>query len=1049
MKLNIKIDDIKKLIVPVGSILVLLLCLYAASVYSFLLFHTLSEIFSIAVVFAIFLIAWNARKFVEDHYLLFIGFSCFFVGILDLLHTLAYKGMPIFLDNDPDLATQLWICARFLQASSFLIAPFFIRRKMNPEAVLTSFILVFAAILAVVFYWQVFPTCFIEGQGLTSFKKNAEYLICLMFAAAIVMLYINRSYFTESTAAIIITSLFFMTVSELMFTGYITVTDPLNMAGHYLKIIAVFLLYRVLVKSQITNPFETMFRNFQQNEAVITKTLDAAKARTAEVTTLLDITTGILISQSFEESAASVLSKSMIISGGSSGYIVTCDDAASPNCRVVVTQGSSPFMNENSFIKFFTERYLKDSTAEVAIFGNSLNLSLVNGTVNNIISIPVVVDGRVSGWIVLLNKADDFTRNDLRILSSFSEMCAIALQSFEATRLLKESEQRFELFMDNVPACAYIKDSKGNYLFVNKCFEETFCSYDAVSRNMVIDPMPYKVAEDIKREDYLVLSTGRIIEENLVLPSKGEDKTFMIKKFPLKGDHGTSLIGGVAIDITEKNKFEENLRKEREKLDGILNSMENGVVIIGQDFEIKYANPAMLKTFGNVEGRKCYEYLCRIGEPCSDCDFTPILKGQSLHSEYFNSVNGRVYDSIENPYVDTATGEVCKLKMLWDITEVKKAQQEIRSLALFPSQNPHAVLRVLKDGKISYSNKPGDVLFGQWGVKAGDHVPDDWFVIVTNVLGSGKTIIKEMEIGNRVIAFTIKPLPADGYVNMYGRDITDYKNAQKALIKINSELEDRVQLRTRQLSEAVGALQGEVFERLAAEKGLLENQKKLRSLSQELVLSEERQRRKFAVELHDSIGQLLAFSKKELGTALDKGPENVQTVVRKVWQSIKNSIDMTRKLTFDLSSPTLYTLGLEIAVEEMAEEFSKEHNYRCELRGCKLPGVIPEDIQVLIFRSIRELLLNVAKHANALNVGILISTQDNIIKVIVEDDGVGFDVEEFLNNRVAVKSYGLFSVQESLTNFGGKLEIGRAADKGTRVVMYIPFTEQEGEKNEH
>jgi len=266
------------------------------------------------------------------------------------------------------------------------------------------------------------------------------------------------------------------------------------------------------------------------------------------------------------------------------------------------------------------------------------------------------------------------------------------------------------------------------------------------------------------------------------------------------------------------------------------------------------------------------------------------------------------------------------------------------------------------------------------------------------------------------------------------------------LLEANNELERRVQLRTKQLNETVDALRGEVYERIAAEKELLENQKRLRSLSQELVLTEERQRHKFAVELHDSIGQLLAFSKKELGTVLEKSPGNIEPTVRKVWESIRESIDLTRRLTFDLSSPTLYTLGLQSAIEELAEEFSKEHKYQCVLSSCRLPEGIAENIQIFIFRSIRELLINAAKHANASNVEIAISSKGNIIKVVVEDDGVGFDADQIENNRPAVKSFGLFSVRESLNNFGGKLEIGMAEKEGTRIVMYIPYKEQESDE---
>src|SRR4030067_2623723 len=85
--------------------------LYLTSLYSYLLFHSLAEMFSISIACAIFMIAWNSRRFLDHHYLLFIGIAYLFVGGLDLLHTLSYKGMGVFPGTDANLTPQLWIGA--------------------------------------------------------------------------------------------------------------------------------------------------------------------------------------------------------------------------------------------------------------------------------------------------------------------------------------------------------------------------------------------------------------------------------------------------------------------------------------------------------------------------------------------------------------------------------------------------------------------------------------------------------------------------------------------------------------------------------------------------------------------------------------------------------------------------------------------------------------------------------------------------------------------------------------------------------------------------
>jgi len=108
-----------------------LLALYLTSLHNYLLFHSLVEIFSIVVPFGIFIIAWNSRVLLDNHYLLFIGVAYLFVWSIDLIHTLAYKGMGVFKGQETNLTNQLWIGARYLYSLSLLIAPFFIRRRMK------------------------------------------------------------------------------------------------------------------------------------------------------------------------------------------------------------------------------------------------------------------------------------------------------------------------------------------------------------------------------------------------------------------------------------------------------------------------------------------------------------------------------------------------------------------------------------------------------------------------------------------------------------------------------------------------------------------------------------------------------------------------------------------------------------------------------------------------------------------------------------------------------------------------------------------------------
>ena len=168
--------------VLVGALL--LLGLYLTSHYSYLLFHSLAEVFSIVVACGIFMVAWNARQFLDNDYLLFIGIAYLFVAGLDLLHTLAYHGMGVFPGFGANLPTQLWIASRYVQSLSLLVAPVFIHRRLNPHLVFLSYAIVISLLLVSIFYWNIFPNCYIEGMGLTPFKKTSEYIISLILVAS-------------------------------------------------------------------------------------------------------------------------------------------------------------------------------------------------------------------------------------------------------------------------------------------------------------------------------------------------------------------------------------------------------------------------------------------------------------------------------------------------------------------------------------------------------------------------------------------------------------------------------------------------------------------------------------------------------------------------------------------------------------------------------------------------------------------------------------------------------------------------------------------------
>ena len=243
-----------------------IIVLYYISRHNYLLFHSFAEGFSIVIAFAIFTIAWNSRRFLDNNYLLLIGIGYLFIGLLDFLHTLAYTGMGVFPGYSTNLATQIWVATRYLESLTLMTAPLIIRKKFNSYFAISAYTLVVALIIATIFYWDIFPAAFIDGSGLTTFKILSEYIISLILAIGIWLLYRNRHEFSTRIFYLLGASMAITIASEMSFTLYTDAYGIANMVGHLVKIVSFYLIYKALIETGLKSPYELLFRNLKQSE---------------------------------------------------------------------------------------------------------------------------------------------------------------------------------------------------------------------------------------------------------------------------------------------------------------------------------------------------------------------------------------------------------------------------------------------------------------------------------------------------------------------------------------------------------------------------------------------------------------------------------------------------------------------------------------------------------------------------------------------------------------------------------------------------------------
>ena len=201
-------------------------------------------------------------------------------------------------------------------------------------------------------------------------------------------------------------------------------------------------------------------------------------------------------------------------------------------------------------------------------------------------------------------------------------------------------------------------------------------------------------------------------------------------------------------------------------------------------------------------------------------------------------------------------------------------------------------------------------------------------------------------------------------------------------------------------------------------------------------LAEERERRRIAAGLHDYACQNLVLSKMKLQGLREPLPEEDVEEIAGVCDTLDKTVENVRGLIFDLSSPTLYRFGLEAALEELLEDKVKaQHGIEYTFHDDGTPKPLAEDVRVLLFQSVRELLINIIKHAQAHAATVDIARCNDSVRITVADDGIGFDVMDVLTHTSRNRGFGLFSIKERLDFVGGRLDIDSHRGQGSRFTL--------------
>jgi PAS domain S-box-containing protein len=1109
--------------------LLILAGLYVSSLYNYLLFHNLAEIFSIVIAFGIFAIAWNSRPFLDNNYLLFIGIAFLFVGGLDLVHTFSYKGMAIFAGFGSNLPTQLWIAARYMESFSLLIAPLFFHRRLKTNLVFLGYSAAVALILLSIFFWKVFPVCFVEGVGLTLFKKTSEYIICLILLGSIGLLLKNRKEFDRKVLQRVIWSIIVTIASELAFTFYVDVYGLSNLIGHYLKILSFYLMYKAIIETGLTKPYDLLFRNVKQSEEryriVADNTYDwefwlnpegkfhyvspSCKRITGRDTEEFirdpSLRRKIVYSEDMpvfdrhleegekREGGVREIEFRIVRPDGTLRWIGhVCKRIFDEEGRFLGIRGSNrditPRKNAEEALRESEERWattlasigdavistdvqgritFMNAVAE-ALTGWKLAeastrlatevLTVINEQTHRPVDNPitqVLLEGKIIGLAnrtILLRKDGtevpiDDSGAPIRDRNGKTVGVVLVFRDIterkQADEALRKSEARYRSYIEVTEQLGWTTNADGEVVedipswrkFTGQSEEET----KGWGWSNALHPDDLEPTARVWRDAVARKSNYEV--EYRIRRYDGVYRDFLARGVPVLKDNGDVLEWvGTCIDITERRRVREELRKSRDELEikvqertaelgkqsrileGFFKSTITPLVFLDRNFNFIRVNEAYAKCcqreISKFEGHNHFEFypheeneaiFRRVVE--TKVPYQVVAKPFSFpdHPEWGTSY----WDWTLTPLLD-GKGEVEFLVFsLEDVTKRKRAEVALQETSLYARSLIEAsidpLVTISRDGKIMDVNRATELATG---------------------------LSRDALIGSDFSNYFTEPERArEGYEQVFSKGtVRDYPLAIRHTSGRVIEVLYNATIYKNEAGEVQGvfAAARDITERKQAEEALRKAHDQVRFFASQCLTTQETERRRIAGELHDSIAGSLAAIKLRIEQMAGEmkrgqgGSDSFQDLASNVME-INNEV---RRIMADLRPSVLDDLGIIAAMKWFCREYEKTYSHiSVENQISISEHEVPDSLKTPIFRICQEAMNNIAKYSRATVVNLSLQKEGGI-ELVIRDNGQGFSLD------TTKKGLGLSTMRERAELSGGSFDLESAMGKGTLIRVW-------------
>jgi PAS domain S-box-containing protein len=598
-------------------------------------------------------------------------------------------------------------------------------------------------------------------------------------------------------------------------------------------------------------------------------------------------------------------------------------------------------------------------------------------------------------------------------------------QRVQAVEALRESEERFRQMFENA-ADGLILHDRDWIIDVN----QQYCRNLGYTRDEVLRMSLADIEVGLGRES---LSQLWEREADNVPTHSGMQRRKDGSTFPVEvrvadvSYRGRRLRLAVVRDVSERERAEKALRQSEQEKAAILGGLRDVIVeYVDPETRIIWASPAMARASGlsteELAGRYCYEVIQGLPAPCDGCTVLKAVQTGEFQEGEIETRDGRVWMVGSNPIKDDSGKVTSVVHVAVNITERKRAEEALRTseekYRMIFEHSPLGIFHFDNDGIVTACNENALRIFGSskeklLGFNLAASLQDEAASVAIATCLSGK-------IGHYEGCYPLRmgtkstPIKVD-----YGPIFSDDGSVLGGI-----------------------ALVEDISERLRAQEALQESERRLRFLSSRLLTAQEKERKKIAGELHDSVGSSLCAIKMSLQNAQKQIEEGIATPasleIPTAW--IGHAIDEARKIIMDLRPSMLDDLGIIATIRWFCGQFRMTHAKICVEEEVRVEeNEVPGSLKIVIFRVVQEALHNIAKYSEAELVNLFLGKTKGKIELTIEDNGVGFDLQSTLSSENEKRGLGLASMKERTELSGGIFTIESAREVGTTIRACWPL----------